>query len=198
MISGLQSNEDFSNRRTVSCFWTACCRAQQKFSNWILSKLVYKSVNIKVTSKVSFSVLHITSLCAEISVIFYVGQQWISPWAVSVIIQQIGKSIHIDSLISWYKFVPNKCLVNIQLNKFYISEESRRQITSSGSALSLTHLNDCAFRSKRDIFVFSITVLLVSIGELWRNKVPNKYLLNRLLNEWKLCSAQCFVLFCFF
>lgn len=195
-ISGLQSNEDFSNRRTVSCVWTACCRAQQKFSNWMLSKMVYRSVNIKVTSKVTFSVLHITSFCAEISVIFYVGQQWISPWAAGVIIQQIGKNIHIDSLISRCKFAPNICLVNIQLNKFYISEESRRGITSSGN--SLTHLKDCTFHSKMDIFLFSITVLLISVGVLRTKKVPNKYFLNRSVNEWKLCSAQCLVLFCFF
>lgn len=114
-----------------------------------------------------------------------------------MILQQIGKNIHIDSFISRCKFAPNICLVNIQLNKFYISEESQRGITSS-SGNSLTHLKDCTFRSKMDIFLFSITVLLISVGVLGTKKVPNKYLLNRSVNEWKLCSAQCLVLFCFF
>lgn len=49
--------------------------------------MVYESVNIKVTSKLTSSVLYIASFCAEISLLFYVGQQWLSPRAANVILQ---------------------------------------------------------------------------------------------------------------
>lgn len=193
-IFGLQSKEDFSNKRSVSCVWTACCRAQQKLGNWILSKMVYKSVNIKVTSKVTFSVLHIASICAEISLIFYVGQQWISPRAANVIIQQIGENIHIDSLISWYNSAPNIYLVNIWLNKSHNSEEFQREIgTSSGNDLSLTHLKDCTFHSGKDVFVFPIPVWVASVQTYPEQRRVRYIFANcELMNERNMCNAQCF------
>lgn len=47
----------------------------------------------------------------------------------------------------------------------------------------------------KGILLSSITVFLISIGVLSTKKVPNKYLLNGLLNEWNWCHAQCFSLF---
>ena len=156
--------------------------------------MVYKSVNIKVTSKVTFSVLHIPSICAEISLIFYVGQQWISPRAANVIIQQMGKNIHTDSLISWYNSAPNMYLVNIWLSKSHNSEEFQRKIAAfSGNYLSLTHVKRCMIHSEKDVFAFPITVLVTSVHRyLEQERCPVSICS---MNEWmehKQCSGSLF------